>query len=184
MSEILGNICDRSIAIVLEIVETYFLRKMFQNLMFMFYFYPKSSRTGSRKLPDPSLSKVFNLPSIGFRYILSFEWPDFGLKYLVTSQAPKLKSQPPKFKASVRNFPISETGSKCNLACWWWFSYYYGTKKKDRVQLCMYFLSSWYFKGYRNLPFIRGEVRYNKLSIATSMNLCIQYAFIWFVVDA
>ena len=49
MSEILGNICDRSIAIVLEIVETYFLRKMFQNLMFMFYFYPKSSRTSSRK---------------------------------------------------------------------------------------------------------------------------------------
>ena len=115
-----------------------------------------SGDVGRRKLPDPSLSKVFNLPSIGFRYILSFEWSDFGLTYLVTSQPPKLKSQPPKFKASVRNFPISETDSKCNLACWWWFSYYYGTKKKDRVQLCMYFLKQLVFQGVQKFTFHTG----------------------------
>ena len=37
-----------------------------------------------RKLPDPSLDNAFNLLSIGFRYTLSFEWSDLGLKYLVT----------------------------------------------------------------------------------------------------
>ena len=51
-----------------------------------------------RKLPDPSLSNVFNLVSIYLPYNLSFEWPDFGLKYLVTVTP---KGQPPIFKASV-----------------------------------------------------------------------------------
>ena len=47
-----------------------------------------------RKLPDTSLRNVFNLPSIALRFTLSFEWPDFGLKYLVTVI-------PQKFKANV-----------------------------------------------------------------------------------
>ena len=42
---------------------------------------------------------------------LSFEWLDFGLKYLVTVMP---KSQPTEFKASILNFPISETFSKCS----------------------------------------------------------------------
>ena len=68
---------------------------------------------GSRgKLPDPLLGNVFNLLSIDLRYILSFERPNFDLNYLVTVM---IKGQPPKFKASVWNFPISETGSKFNL---------------------------------------------------------------------
>ena len=62
MSEVLGNIYDRSVAIVfgtvvigtvffstLEIVETCFLTKNFQNLLLVFSFYPKNGRTGSRK---------------------------------------------------------------------------------------------------------------------------------------
>ena len=75
----------------------------------MFSFYPKNSRTGSknshysevvgcRKLLNHSLSNVFNLLLIGLRYALSFEWPDFGPKYLVTVIP---KGQPPKFKTSV-----------------------------------------------------------------------------------
>ena len=67
-----------------------------------------SGVVGHRKLPDPFLSNVFNLLPIGFRYIFSFEWYDFGLKYLVTGQPPKFKGQPPKFKASIRELPISE----------------------------------------------------------------------------
>ena len=136
MSEILGNIYDRSIVIVFGTVffssfwrlwKLIFWQKNFQNLIFLFSFYPKNSRNGSvfghRKLPDSSLSNAFNLLSIGLRYILSFEWPDFGPKYLVTDHLPKFKGQPPKdqppkFKASLWNFPISETGSKCNLTCW------------------------------------------------------------------
>ena len=58
MSKILGNIYDRSIAIVFGTVlfnsfwrlwKFIFWQNMFQNLIFMFSFYPKSSRTGSRK---------------------------------------------------------------------------------------------------------------------------------------
>ena len=53
---------------------------------------------GRRKVPDFLLSKAFNILTIGLRYLLSIEWPDFGLKYLVTVMS---KGQPPKFKASV-----------------------------------------------------------------------------------
>ena len=70
-----------------------------------------SGFVGHRKLPNPSISNVFNLWWTGLRYIIWFEWPDFGPKCLVTGQLPK-------FKASVWNFPISETGRKCNLTCW------------------------------------------------------------------
>ena len=62
MSEILGNIYDRSVAIVFGTVffssfwklsKLVFLRKIFQNLIF-FSFYPKNGRTGSRKsCPTP-----------------------------------------------------------------------------------------------------------------------------------
>ena len=94
MSEILGYIYGRSVAIVLGIVifgteffstfwrlwKRAFWRKMFQNLILMFYFHPKNYRTSSRKtsitsigevsrrkLPDPSLSNTFNILSIGLR---------------------------------------------------------------------------------------------------------------------
>ena len=120
MSESLGNIYDRSVAIVLEIVETCFLTKYFSKSYIYVFFLSKkqqnwfqrnshnSGLVGHEKQSDPSLYNVFNLLWIGFRYILSFKWYDFCLKYLVTGQSPK-------FKTSVRNFPISETGSKCNL---------------------------------------------------------------------
>ena len=63
--------------------------------------------------PTPHWVKflVFNLFPIDLRYILLFELSDFDLKYHVTVT---LKGQPPGFKASVRNFPIYGTGSKCN----------------------------------------------------------------------
>ena len=34
------------------------------------------------------------------------------------SNISRQKVQPPKFNASAWDFPISETGSKCSLACW------------------------------------------------------------------
>ena len=51
ISKILDNIYDRSIAIILEIAGTYFFwkKKKNQNVIFMFSFYLKSCRTGSRK---------------------------------------------------------------------------------------------------------------------------------------
>ena len=55
---------------------------------------------------------------------------------------------------------------------------------KQMIQLCMYFLKQLVFQGAHKFTFTWVGVRYNKLSIATSMNLCIQYVFIWFVVDA
>ena len=124
MSETSGNIYNRSVSTVFGTLffSTFWLLKL-QNLILMFSFYPKNGRNGSRKtsiklplisrrkLPDPLLGNVFNLLLIGLWYTLSFYWSDFGLKYLTTVM---LKGQPPTFKASVWNFPISETGSKCN----------------------------------------------------------------------
>ena len=41
-----------------------------------------SGMVGRRKLPDPSLNRVFNALSIGVQYKLSFQWTNFGLKCL------------------------------------------------------------------------------------------------------
>ena len=37
---------------------------------------------GRRKLPDPSLNRIFNALSIDVQYTLSFQWTNFGLKCL------------------------------------------------------------------------------------------------------
>ena len=42
-----------------------------------------SGTVGRRKLPDPSLNRVFNALSIGVQYMLSFQWTNFGLKCLI-----------------------------------------------------------------------------------------------------
>ena len=132
MSKIWGNIYDRSVAILLGTVvfeiaifvlfgdfgNLFFDKKLFKILYQYFLFIQKTAELvleklhnsgfiNRRKLPDTSLRNVFNLPSIALRFTLSFEWPDFGLKYLVTVI-------PQKFKANVWNVPISETGSRCN----------------------------------------------------------------------
>ena len=145
----------------------------------------------SRKLPNPSLGNVFNLLLIGLQCILSFERSDFGLKYLVTVM---LRGQPPKFKASVWNFPISETGSKCNSvfrhADSNWVIIMELKRKVEYSWACIVW-ASLCFKGYRSLPWTWNGVRYYRLSIATgvtstSIFFCVnfQYVFIWLVVNA
>ena len=96
------------------------LAKKFSNLRFMSFSTQKTAELvlktfhnsvfGRIKLSNLSLSKVFNLLSTGVRYILSFQWSDFGLKYLATVMP---KGQLPKFKTSVKHFPISERDRKC-----------------------------------------------------------------------
>ena len=41
-----------------------------------------SGMVARRKLADPSLNRIFNALLIGVKYILSFEWTNFGLKCL------------------------------------------------------------------------------------------------------
>ena len=41
-----------------------------------------SGMVGRRKLPDPSLNRIFNALSIGVQYMLSFQSTNFGLKCL------------------------------------------------------------------------------------------------------
>ena len=102
----------------------FFWQKKFHKLfIFVFSFYPTNSKAVSRKTsitqewlvvlrcPNPSLGIVINHLSIGLQYTLSFEWSDSGLKFLVTVVQ---KRQPPNFKTSIWNFPISKTGSKCS----------------------------------------------------------------------
>ena len=60
----------------------YFLSKKQQNRFFKNFH--NSGMAGRRKLGDRSLNRIFNALSIGLYYTLSFEWPDFGLKFLVT----------------------------------------------------------------------------------------------------
>ena len=76
----------------------------------MFSFYPKNGRTGSRKIsmtqawlvvescPTPLWVMFLIFCQLVYDILLSFEWSDFDLKYLVTVM---LKGQPPKLKASV-----------------------------------------------------------------------------------
>ena len=63
-------------------------RKMVQNLLiFAYLFCPKNSTIDFRKtvrrkkLPDPSLNRIFNPLSICAQYLLSFQWFNFGLKF-------------------------------------------------------------------------------------------------------
>ena len=119
-----------------------------------------------RKLPCPSLSNVFNLLSIGERYTLSFELSDFDLKYLVTIM---LKGLPPKFRASVWNFTISEADGNCNSVFRhadsnWVFFMELKRKVDYRYSwACKFWASLWSF------PWTWDGVRYYKLSIATGV---------------
>ena len=137
-----------------------------------------------RKLPEPSLSNVFNLLSIGLRYTLLFEWSDFSLKYLFTVM---LKGQLPKFKARVWIFPISEIGSRCNSVFRPADSSWVIIMELERKMECSWARTFWAelcLQGYRSLP-----LRY-KLSIATGVTITaiyflnLQYMFVRFVVDA
>ena len=42
-----------------------------------------SGTVGGRKLPDPSLNRIFNALSIGVQCMLSFQWTNFGRKCLL-----------------------------------------------------------------------------------------------------
>ena len=115
-----------------------------------------------KKLPDPSLDKVFNLLSIGLRYTLSFRWSDFGVKYVLTAM---LKGQPPNFKASVWKFSISETGSKCNSV----FRHADSNWVILWNFLFQFLWASLCFKECRSLPWTWDRVRYYNISIATGV---------------
>ena len=130
---------------------------------------PYSGLVGCRNLLNPSLGNAFNLLMISLRYTLAFEWSDFGLKYLVTAM---LKGQPPKFKANVSSFSISETGTKCNSV----FRHADGNwviimelKIKVEYGWTCTFWASLCFKGYRSLPWTWDGLRYYKLAIATGV---------------
>ena len=143
-----------------------------------------------KKQPGPSLGNVFSLLSIGLRYALSFEWYAFGLKYLVRDM---LKVQPPKFKASVWNFPISETGNKSNSVFRHpdsnWVIIMELRRKVEYKWVCT-FWASLCFKGYRSLSWIWDGARY-KLSVPTGVTSTsifnflknLQHLFIWFEVN-
>ena len=132
MTEILGNIYGKSIAIVFRNAffctfwrlwdpVVFFLMENFSKSSYIF-FYPKNSRTASRKIaitqewlvmegcPTPRWV-AFNPLLTVLKYTVSFEWPFFGLKCLVTVMP---KGQPPKLTASAWNFLISKTGRNCN----------------------------------------------------------------------
>ena len=130
-----------------------------------------------RKLPDPSLDNIFNLLSIGFRYTLSFEWSDLALKYLVTVM---LKGQPPKFKAGVWNFPISEIGNKCNSVFRHddsnWAIIIELKRKVEYIWACT-FWASLCFSWYISLPWTWDGVRYYKLSIPTGVMITSIFFF-------
>ena len=100
-----------------------------------------------------------------------------------------LKGQPPIYKASVWNFPISETGSKCNSISRHGNSNWViivESERKIKYSWACTFWASLCFKGCRSLPWSWDGVTYYKLSIATgaTSNSIFFYVFIRLVVDA
>ena len=93
-----------------------FEEKVFKFFLYTYFFNRKNSNcrnsgmVGHRKL-DLSMNNIFNVPSVNLHYTLSFKWPNFDLKCLVTVMP---LGQFFKFKASVWTCPISETDRNCN----------------------------------------------------------------------
>ena len=118
-----------------------------------------SGVVGCIKLPNPSLNDLFNLLSIDLQYSLSFEWPDFGLKCLLTVVS---KDQLPKFEARVWKFQISQTNNKCNslfrpadsnvLTKW--------NSKERYSKLGVYFLNKLAFQSVQKFTF---SLRWSKI---------------------
>ena len=96
---------------------TCFFKKIFSKSSDIYFFYPKTSNFrnlglfGRRKLPNSLMNNIFDVLWISLQYTLSFKWLHFGLKCLVTITP---KGQSLKFKASLWNFPISETSRNSN----------------------------------------------------------------------
>ena len=85
-----------------------------------------------------------------------------------------------KIQAIVWNFPISETGSKCNSV----FRHddrkwviVMELKRKVEYRWEYTFSGSLYFNGYRSLPWTWNEVRYYKLSIVTGVTITSIFFF-------
>ena len=155
------------------IVETFvFWRKYFQSLFIFMFFYLKTSNfrnsgmIGRKKPSDPSMNNVFNVLSIGLQYTFSFKWPDFGLKCLVTVTP---EGQSLKFKASVRNIPISETSRNCNslfkVADGNWVVIMEQKRRWSTVGYVLFKVS----QGFSRFQGFLGWSNYNKLSIATGI---------------
>ena len=62
-----------------------------------------SGMVGRRKLPDPSLNRIFNALLIGVQYTLSFQWTNFGLKCLLEWWNNKIKVLPRRFQQRLEN---------------------------------------------------------------------------------
>ena len=135
MSKILGNIYDRSIVIVFGTVvfssfwslwNHFFWQKKFQNIIFLFSFSPKNSKTGSRKTSiTQELLAVESCPTpswVTFLIFCRLVYDVYShLNDLILARSTSfqpLNGQRPKSKASVWNSSISETDSKSNLTCW------------------------------------------------------------------
>ena len=122
-----------------------FWRKYFQSpFIFMLFFYPKTINFHNTEI-------VSNVLSIGLQYALSFKWLDFCLTCLVTTIS---KGSSLKFKASVWNFPISETNRNYNslfkLADNNWVTILEQKRKIEYSWACT-FWASWDFSRCRNL---------------------------------
>ena len=97
----------------------YFLKKKISKPSYIYVFHRKNSNFhNSRmvdhgKLPYPKVNSKwhFDISLTGLKETLSFKWPDFGLKSLVTI-SPKVQSL--KFKYCVWNFPFSKRDRNFN----------------------------------------------------------------------
>ena len=169
---------------------------MLQNLIFMFSVYPKNSRTGSRKT---SITQEFlvieNCPTPCWVTFLIFCRLVFDISShsndLILAWSTSLQVSHPNSKVSHQNsrlvYEIFQFLKQAVSGTWHADSdlvIIIRTEKKERVQLCMYFLNQLVFQGVQKLTFCMGWSKHNKLSIPMSMNIYIQHVFIWFLVDA
>ena len=156
----------------------FFGKKSLKILYYCSLFIKKIVRPSSRKTSItqawlvvesyPTLLWVTFLIFSRLAYGIPFNRSDFGLNYLVTVMR---KGQPPKFKTSVRHFPIlkqvvrviqySDMLIVIKL-----------TEKKGRVQFSMYILNQFVFQGVQKFTL---NLRWSKILQAFNCNWCDEY---------
>ena len=157
----LVNIYSRSIAVVLEIVETCFLMKNVSKSYIYVFFLSKNSRTGSSKTSvTQELSVIESCPTPGWVTFFIFCRLIFDISSHLNDM---ILAWSTSLQVSHQNSKVSRQNSRLVYKTFQFLRQVVSAtwnadsdlviimQLKKRVQLCMYFLNQLIFKGHRNL---------------------------------
>ena len=188
MSEMLVNIYSRSIAIVLEIVETCFLMKNVSKSYIYVFFLSKNSRTGSSKTSvTQELSVIESCPTPGWVTFFIFYRLIFDISSHLNDM---ILAWSTSLQVSHQNSKVSRQNSRLVYKTFQFLRQVVSAtwhadsdlvmimqlKKKGAFVHVLFEPIN--FQGAQKFTFTWVGVRYNMFSITGSVNL-----FTWFVVD-